>query len=321
MVSNQQEPYQYWLHSHDYVKHNHRGERRTRWVFALTFITMLLEIVAGLQFHSMALLADGWHMSTHAAAFLITLIAYRYGRMHREDSTFAFSPAKVDILGGFASSIALAMVALMMIIQSIERLLLPQAIQFDEAIMVAVVGLLVNILSALLLNDHDHHHHHEHPHSHHHHHHDHNLRAAYLHVIADALTSVLAIIALIAGKFYAWNWLDPVMGLVGALVILFWAAGLVRETAPVLVDHSVPDGERQSIIALLESEKDCRVVDLHVWRMTAKHHAAVIAIVSVSPLSPADYRQRLKSLAYLDHITIEVNQLHSPICEATEALQ
>ena len=308
MDTNQQDPYQYWLHSHDYVKHNHRGERRARWVFALTFVTMLVEIVAGMQFRSMALLADGWHMSTHAAAFLITLLAYRYGRMHREDHTFAFSPAKVDILGGFASSIALAMVAIMMIMQSVERLLVPQIIQFDEAIIVAVVGLSVNILSALLLNDHPNHHDHSHDHGHHHnHHHDHNLRAAYLHVIADALTSVLAIIALMAGKYYGWNWLDPVMGLVGAAVILLWAAGLVSETAPVLVDHSVPVSERRAIFALLQAEGDCKVVDLHVWRMTANHHAAVIAIVSADPQSPGYYRKRLKSLPYLDHITIEVN--------------
>lgn len=314
MDSLQQDSYQYWLHSHDYVKHNHRGERRARWVFALTFVTMLVEIVAGMQFHSMALLADGWHMSTHAAAFLITLIAYRYGRLHREDHTFAFSPAKVDILGGFASSIALAMVALMMIMQSVERLLVPQLIQFDEAIIVAVVGLSVNILSAILLNDHDHHHDHLHGHQHehgHHHHHDHNLRAAYLHVIADALTSVLAIIALMAGKYYGWNWLDPVMGLVGALVILLWAGGLVRETAPVLVDHSVPFSERQAILALIEAEDDCKVVDLHVWRMTANHHAAVIAIVSTDPQSPEQYRKRLKTLKYLDHVTIEVHHQHS----------
>lgn len=312
MDSHQQDSYEYWLHSHDYVKHNHRGERRARWVFALTFFTMLVEIVAGMQFHSMALLADGWHMSTHAAAFLITLIAYRYGRLHREDHTFAFSPAKVDILGGFASSIALAMVALMMIMQSVERLLVPQLIQFDEAIIVAVVGLSVNILSAILLNDHDHHHDHSHGHQHgHHHHHDHNLRAAYLHVIADALTSVLAIIALMAGKYYGWNWLDPVMGLVGALVILLWAGGLVRETAPVLVDHSVPFSERQTILALIEAEDDCKVVDLHVWRMTANHHAAVIAIVTTDPQSPEQYRKRLKTLKYLDHVTIEVHHQHS----------
>ena len=313
MDIQQQDTEQFWLHSHDYVKHNHRGERRALWVFGLTFVTMLVEIVAGMQFHSMALLADGWHMSTHAAAFLITLIAYRYGRLHREDNTFAFSPAKVDILGGFASSIALAMVALMMIMQSVERLLVPQLIQFDEAIIVAVVGLTVNILSALLLNDHDHHHQHTHDHGHHHHHHDHNLRAAYLHVIADALTSVLAIIALMAGKYYGWDWLDPAMGLVGALVILLWAGGLVRETAPVLVDHSVPDTERHAILALIEAEGDCKVVDLHVWRMTAQHHAAVITIVSHHPQSPVLYRKRLKSLKYLDHVTIEVHQQNSQL--------
>jgi cation diffusion facilitator family transporter len=174
----------------------------------------------------MALLADGWHMATHVMAFMIAIFAFRYSRIHQQDQTFAFSPAKVSVLAGFASSIALAVVALMMMAESAERLIMPQSIQFDEALWVAVAGLVINLLSALLLSDHDHghshththhdHHGHEHHDHHHHHHHDHNLRAAYLHVMADALTSVFAIVALLAGKYYGWIWLDSVMGFVGA---------------------------------------------------------------------------------------------------------
>ena len=215
-----------WQHSHDFARINRRGETRTKWVLFLTLTTMLVEIAAGMQFHSMALLADGWHMATHVMAFMIAIFAYRYSRVHQQDQTFAFSPAKVGILGGFASSIALAMVALMMVAQSAERILFPQIISFDEATIVAVAGLVINLLSALLLRDHhDHSHHHNHhghdhhDHHEHHHHHDHNLRAAYLHVIADAMTSVLAIVALLAGKYYGWDWLDTVMGFVGAVVI------------------------------------------------------------------------------------------------------
>ncbi len=291
----------HWRHPHDFGKINRKGERRTKWVLLLTFSTMLVEIAAGIQFNSMALLADGWHMATHVVAFLIAIFAYRYSRLHELDETFAFSPAKVSVLGGFASSIALAMVALMMVAESAKRLAMPESIRFDEALIVAGIGLAVNLLSVLLLSEHhDHpgahksvtppahehgghpHEHHEHDHHHHgsRHHHDHNLAAAYMHVLADALTSVLAIIALLAGKYYGWNWLDIVMGFVGALVILVWARGLIRETAPVLLDQSVDDHYKQAIQETLEEDGESRVSDLHIWRLSASHHAAIIGIVT-----------------------------------------
>ncbi|MFM8342300.1 MAG: CDF family Co(II)/Ni(II) efflux transporter DmeF, partial [Methylomonas sp.] len=260
--------------------------------------------------HSMALLADGWHMGTHVMAFMIAIFAYRYSRIHQQDQTFAFSPAKVGILGGFASSIALAMVALMMVAQSAERILFPQAIRFDEATIVAIAGLVINLLSALLLrdqHDHSHHHHHNHGHDHHEHHHDHNLRAAYLHVIADAMTSVLAIIALLAGKYYGWDWLDTVMGFVGAVVILIWAWGLIKETSPILLDQSVGDDFERLIRQVIEEDGEAKIVDLHVWRLTAGHCAAIISLVSQTPKSPSYYKGLLTDLVDIDHLTIEIN--------------
>jgi cation diffusion facilitator family transporter len=304
-----------WQHSHDFARINRRGETRTKWVLLLTLTTMLVEIAAGMQFHSMALLADGWHMATHVMAFMIAIFAYRYSRIHQQDQTFAFSPAKVGILGGFASSIALAMVALMMVAQSAERLLFPEMISFDEATIVAVVGLVINLLSALLLSDHhDHSHHHGHDdhhhhddHEHEHHHHDHNLRAAYLHVMADALTSVLAIVALLAGKYYGWVWLDAVMGFVGAVVILIWAWGLIKETSPILLDQSVGEDFQQSIRLAIEEDGEAKIVDLHVWRLTASHCAAIISLVSQTPKSPSYYKGLLAGLVDIDHLTIEIN--------------
>ena len=336
-----------WRHPHDFGKINRKGETRTKWVLLLTFTTMLVEIAAGMQFHSMALLADGWHMATHVVAFLIAIFAYRYSRLHALDDTFAFSPAKVSVLGGFASSIALGMVALMMMGESAKRLLLPESIQFDEAIIVAAVGLVVNLLSVLLLRDHHDHQHaqqkplqpieheneHEHKghthdnhahkhahaghdHDHHAHHRDHNLAAAYMHVLADALTSVLAIIALLAGKYYGWSWLDIVMGFVGALVILVWARGLIKETAPVLLDQSVDVHYLQAIQDTLEQDGECRVSDLHIWRLGASHHAGIIGIVTRFPKSPNHYKMLLANFVQLDHLTIEVNGCVGEECVA-----
>ncbi|WP_026600203.1 CDF family Co(II)/Ni(II) efflux transporter DmeF [Methylomonas sp. 11b] len=324
-----------WQHSHDFARINRKGERRTKWVLLLTFATMIVEIVAGMQFHSMALLADGWHMATHVVAFMIAIFAYRYSRIHQDDQTFAFSPAKVGVLGGFASSIALAMVALVMIADSVQRLLMPEIIRFDEAILVAQVGLLINLLSALLLRDHhDHHHghghnsHHDHDHDHDHdhhddnehdhrpHHQDHNLRAAYLHVMADALTSVLAIVALVAGKYYGWVWLDTVMGFVGATVILVWAYGLIKETSPVLLDQAMNPKFTQAIQAVLEDDGECRVSDLHVWPVSANHYAAIVVLVTQQPKSPSYYKNLLAKFAQLDHITVEVNRCNGEDCVA-----
>jgi cation diffusion facilitator family transporter len=297
-------------HDHDFSVHNKKGEKRTKQVLVLTFLTMIVEIFAGMLFGSMALLADGWHMGTHVAAFMITLFAYRYSRVHAHDQTFAFGSGKVGILGGFASSIALGVVALMMIVESGERLLNPHIIYFDKSLIVAGLGLLINLISVLLLKDH----HHDHAH------HDHNLKAAYLHVLADALTSVLAIIALVAGKYWGWNGLDPVMGMVGALVIMHWSYTLIRETSPILLDESLALKYKKAIKERIESDADNRVSDLHIWRIGPNHFALIISVVSHTPKAPDYYKNLLKSfdtlgalkgikgINKLSHITVEVNQ-------------
>jgi cation diffusion facilitator family transporter len=315
-------------HDHNFAVSNRKGERRTRMVLVLTLLTMILEIATGIMFGSMALLADGWHMGTHVAAFMITLYAYRYSRAHAHDQTFAFSSGKVGVLGGFASSVALGVVALMMLIESGERLLTPRIIQFDHALMVAGFGLLINFVCALLLRD-SHQHGHSHDHDHGHAHHDHNLKAAYFHVLADALTSVLAIIALYSGKYYGWNWLDPVMGIVGALIITKWSLSLMKETSPVLLDESIALKHKTAIKDIIESDADNRIADLHVWRVGPDHFAAIISVVSHNPKAPDYYKtllmqsQQLKHHSNnlrLAHITVEVHQCQSESCEDGDKL-
>ena len=274
-------------HDHNFTVINRKGERRARLVMVLTLLTMILEIAAGVVFGSMALLADGWHMGTHVAAFMITLYAYRYSRRHANDETFAFSSGKVGVLGGFASSVALGVVALMMLVESAERILMPHTIQFDHALLVAGFGLFINFVCALLLKDsHQHSHAHDHGHHGHENHPDHNLKAAYFHVLADALTSVLAIIALYAGKIYGWNWLDPVMGIVGALIISRWSMSLMKETSPVLLDESIALKHKTAIKDIIENDADNRVADLHVWRIAPDHFAAIISVVSHHSCNP-----------------------------------
>ncbi|WP_417877898.1 CDF family Co(II)/Ni(II) efflux transporter DmeF [Vibrio sp.] len=287
-------------HRHDFESHNHTGERRTFYVLVLTLITMIVEISAGTLFGSMALLADGWHMGTHAAAFCITLFAYRYAKQHANSERFSFGTGKVSVLGGFTSAIALGIVALMMMVESVHRLFNPETIKFNEAIMVAVIGLVVNLASMLLLKDH-----HNHGHEHHHdHHHDHNLAAAYFHVLADTLTSLLAIVALIIGKFYGWVWLDATMGIVGALVIGKWTLGLIRQTAPVLLDESIDEQYRQDIRAELAPYAD--VVDLHVWKVSGHHYSAAIAIKNRSNKSLGEFKQMLSKFDKIHHLTLEL---------------
>ncbi|TAK62965.1 CDF family Co(II)/Ni(II) efflux transporter DmeF [Methylobacter sp.] len=302
-------------HNHDFSVINKKGERRTKLVLALTFLTMILEITAGALFGSMALLADGWHMGTHVAAFMIAIIAYRYSRVHAHDHTFAFSAAKVGVLGGYTSSVALGVVALIMLIESGQRIANPHTIHFNEAIAVAGFGLFINLICALLLQD-RHHHDHTHGHSHHH---DHNLKAAYLHVLADALTSVLAIIALVLGKYYGWNWLDPIMGIVGALIIAQWSYSLMRETSPVLLDESIALKDKLAIKEKIESDADNRVSDLHIWRVGPGHFAIIISLVSHNPKEPEYYKELLKEFCgggvnKLSHITIEVNRCTGDFC-------
>lgn len=313
-----------WQHTHRFTNENHQGERRTRIVIGLTLTMMLLEIGAGLAFGSMALLADGWHMATHVAALSITAVAYWYARRHADNPRYSFGTGKVGELGGFASAVALAVVALVMALESAQRFFTAVTIRFPEAIGVAVIGLVVNLASAVLLHDsqhhrhdhHDHHahHHYDHDHTGHAHDHDHNLRAAYLHVLADALTSVLAIGALIAGMVLGWVWLDAVMGIVGALVISRWSWGLLRDTGAILLDSAVDGATVQQIRALVEADADNRVADLHVWRVGPHHLAAIIVVVTHYPQSPAHYKALLDRVPELEHVSVEVQHCTSEPC-------
>jgi cation diffusion facilitator family transporter len=310
-----------WQHDHDFSVKNVKGEQRTFYVLILTAITMVVEIIAGSIFGSMALLADGWHMGTHVAAFMIAIFAYRYARKHAANPEFAFGTGKVSVLGGFASAIALAMVALLMFVESVQRVIDPHMIQFDEAIVVASLGLIINLLSALLLKD-DHHHDHHHDddedhelgHHHHHHDHDHNLKAAYMHVLADALTSVLAIIALISGKYFGWNWLDPVMGMVGAIIITRWSYGLLKQTGPILLDSSIEQDYQAAIRETIENDSDNLITDIHIWKVGANHYAAIISIVTQFPKTSQYYKELLNGFHRLSHITIEVNACDGERC-------
>lgn len=286
--------------------HLRRNERRTWQVIALTLTMMIIEISAGTMFGSMALLADGWHMGTHAAALGITALAYVLARRNVDNPLFSFGPGKISVLGGYTSAIVLALVALLMTAESVNRLLHPRMIQFSESILVAVVGLGVNILSAWILQDG--HHDHGHGQSHTHHDHDHNLKAAYLHVMADALTSVLAIIALLAGKYFGWTWLDPVIGIVGAGVILRWAYGLLKETSRILLDRDITLEELTAVRHALQADPADTVSDLHVWKINPWHTAAMATIESSAPKDPAHYRDLLTSAGGLSHVTIEVNR-------------
>jgi cation diffusion facilitator family transporter len=296
-----------WQHGHDFVVVHQEGEHRTQLVLALTAATMILEIIAGNIFGSMALLADGWHMATHVAAFSIAIFAYRYARRHANDQRFSFGTGKVNVLGGFASAVALVVVALIMAMESINRLYRPEEIRFNEALVVAVFGLVINLICAFILGDH--HHHDEEDH------HDHNLRAAYIHVIADALTSVFAIAALLLGKYLALHWMDPIMGIVGAAVISHWAYGLLKETSAILLDHGIADGRKQAIKETLEQNADTLVADVHIWKLGPKDYAALISIVTHYPKAPDHYKAILKRHKELSHITVEVNPCLEPPCK------
>lgn len=288
-----------WQHKHNFVNNKTQNERRTYYVLILTVITMIIEITAGTVYGSMALLADGWHMSTHAAAFLITIFTYRYARKHADNESFTFGTGKVAVLGGFASAVTLGLVAVFMFAESIHRLISPQIIQFNEAITVAVIGLSVNIISAFLLKE-DHHHHTNH------HHHDHNLKAAYFHVLADAFTSLLAIFALIAGKYLGWSWVDALMGIVGSIIISKWAIGLIQQTSPILLDASIDVKYKNKIIQQLE-ESEVQVCDIHIWRISADHYSLIISLVTDKPEPVHHYKKLLEKFDKISHITIEVN--------------
>jgi cation diffusion facilitator family transporter len=309
------------MHSHslDRLTHDHvflgarhaRNERRTWFVVALTAVMMVGEIVAGIVFGSMALLADGWHMATHAAALGIAALAYLFARRQARNSQFTFGTGKFGDLAAFASAVILAIVAIQIAFESVARLVNPVTIAYREAIAVAVLGLVVNLVSAFLLREeHDDHHHghshaHSHDHGHAHHHRDNNLRAAYVHVLADAATSVLAIAALLTAAYLQWTWADPVVGIVGAAVIASWAVGLLRSSGSVLLDVNNAGKMEGLIRQRLETRGD-RVTDLHLWQIGPGHRAAVISLVSDDPLPPSEYKRRLSGMHGLSHVTVEV---------------
>lgn len=262
---------------------------------------MLAEIFAGHFSGSMSLLADGWHMGTHAAALGVTVFAYRFARLHADNVRFSFGTGKVGALGGFASAVGLAVVALLIGAESVRRFFMPVGIHFNEAIAVAVLGLAVNLVSAWLLRGG------QEEEDHGHLHHDHNLRAAYLHVMADALTSVLAIVALTTGKYLNAVWMDPVMGVAGSVIIAKWSIDLLRKTSAVLLDAEMEIDERKAVQNLIESDADNRVSDLHVWRVGPRHLAAILSVITRHPKEPSYYKKLLASRRDLVHVTVEVH--------------
>ncbi|GAB3092527.1 CDF family Co(II)/Ni(II) efflux transporter DmeF [Aestuariicella hydrocarbonica] len=313
-----------WRHHHVFDQGNPLAERNTRWAVILTSVMMVAEIVGGWTFNSMALLADGWHMSSHALALGLSVLAYAAARRYAHDHRFAFGTWKIEILGGYTSAMFLLAVAGLMLFQSVERLIEPQPIHYNQAIAITLLGLTVNLVCAWLLKD-DHHHHHGHSHdhshshdqdhnhngSHHEHHHDLNLRAAYLHVLTDAATSVLAIIALLGGKLWGASWLDPVMGIVGAVVVTVWAKGLIRDTGRVLLDAEMDKpvvGEIRDAIAA--SPVAAEITDLHVWRVGKGQYSCIVslAVDAVDAMTPDEVKKHLSIHQELVHITVEINQ-------------
>jgi cation diffusion facilitator family transporter len=313
-----------WRHPHAFDPGNPSGERRTWIVVAITAATMVAEIVAGWLTGSMALTADGWHMATHVVALAIAGIAYLLARRWSADERFAFGTWKIEVLGSFSSALLLGVVALAMVVESVRRLFSPEAIQYVPALAVAFVGLGVNLASAWVLgspqsheHSHDHDRHHAHDHRHHHHHephHDLNLRSAYAHVLTDAFTSVLAIGALLAGLWGGWGWMDPLMGVVGAIVIGWWARGLMADSARVLLDREMDTPLVGRIRGALESDGDAEVADLHVWRVGRASHAVVVTVVASEPHSPDVYRERLAGIPSLAHVSVEVNRCPHDKC-------
>lgn len=317
MHSHSLEP---WQHAHVFLGSKHdRHERRMWFVVLLTVITMVAEIVGGTIFGSMAVVADGWHMSTHAGALAIAGFAYRFARRHAHDPRFTFGTGKVGELAAFTSAVILAGIALVIGYEAVQRLLEPVAINFKQATWLAMVGLAVNLASAWLLADTGHHHDHGHSHDHqghdhhdhtHAHHHDSNMRAAYVHVLADAMTSVLAIVALLAGRFYGLVWMDSLMALIGVAVILSWSLGLLRSAGAVLLDM-VPDRRLTGTIRKRLEINGDRVSDLHLWRLGPGHVGLIAAVVSDQPQAPAVYKRLLDGIEGLSHVTVEVHACES----------
>ncbi|WP_339855223.1 CDF family Co(II)/Ni(II) efflux transporter DmeF [Porticoccus hydrocarbonoclasticus] len=299
-----------WQHSHIFDDGNPLAERNTRWAVWLTAITMVVEIAGGWIYNSMALLADGWHMSSHAMALGLSVLAYGAARRLAHSKRFAFGTWKIEVLGGYTSAILLVGVAGLMLFQSVERLLAPSPIHYDQAILIAILGLLVNLACAWLLKDGHAHHHDTDSHDSHHHHHDLNLRSAYLHVMTDAATSLLAIVALFGGKWWGASWLDPVMGIVGAGLVSAWAYGLLRDTGRVLLDAEMDAPVVAEIHHAIKSAPvDAAISDLHVWRVGKGRYACILSLVVDETVAPDDIKRYLGVYKELAHVTVELNQV------------
>jgi cation diffusion facilitator family transporter len=327
-----------WQHEHDYsTMAEENAERRTRWVVYLTLVTMIIELTAGWLTGSMALLADGWHMGSHAAALGLSVFAYGLARRWAKHPRFTFGTGKIPTLAGYSSALLLGLGALWMLIESISRLFQPIEIRYADAMLVACLGLLVNLVSAWILaqgggHDHGHSHHHGQTHDHgagQHQHHahghtqgaehkDHNLRAAYLHVLADAMTSLLAIAALGAGMLLGWRFLDPMMGIIGAALIGSWSWGLARESARSLLDAEDHSAIAARIRSNIEADPDVAIADLHLWRIGAASRACILSLVTHNPRPVDEYKQRLRPIPGLDHLTVEVQQCRDQGCIASE---
>ncbi len=303
-----------FIHSHQFNHVDAKAERNTRRVVFITAAMMVVEIAGGYWLNSMALLADGWHMSSHALAMGLSVMAYVFARRYAQDGRFAFGTWKIEILGGYSSALLLAVVAALMMVQSLERLFVPAAIRYDDAILIAVLGLGVNLLCAWLLKGEHHHGHahghdhgHDHAHGHNGRHHDMNLRAAYLHVVADAATSVLAIVALVGGKLYGAAWLDPAMGIVGSVLVARWAWGLLRESGRILLDAEMDQPVVEEIRDVVrEKFATAAISDLHVWRVGRDSYACILGLVASTAISAEDVRRQLAIHEELVHVTVEV---------------
>jgi len=297
-----------WQHPHVFNTEKKTVEKRTLIVVIITFVMMIAEIFYGWLTNSMALFADGWHMGTHAFALGISLFAYILARKYAADDRFAFGAWKIEILGAYSSAIVMGIVGLFMIFTSVERIINPLGIQYNQALFVAILGLLVNVVCAIILNTGGHSHEHAHDGDDHaKHHHDLNQKAAYLHVVADAVTSVLAIVALIGAKYYNFVWLDPFIGIVGAGLILRWAALLLKDTSKILVQREMDSPIAGEIKGLMESDGDTKVSDLHIWRVAQNKYACVVSLVAENGYSIEEYKKRLTNIHELAHSTIEIH--------------
>lgn len=302
-----------WQHQHTFNIDKKHIEKRTLIVVIITFVTMIAEIYFGWITNSMALFADGWHMGTHAFALGISLLAYIIARKYAKDSKFTFGTWKIEILGAYTNAIALGMVGIIMVFTSVERLIHPLSIHYNQALLVAIIGLLVNLVCAVILNmgahshTHDHHGENEHKESHHTGD-DLNLKSAYLHVITDAMTSIFAIIALLCAKYFTFNWLDPLMGIVGAALILRWAKLLLKDTSSILLDYETNSPLLKEIKEQIESDGDTRISDLHLWKVADSKYACIISLVTGKKYSIEEYKKKLRDMHELAHITIEINK-------------